>query len=314
MDRISVRTAALRLGLGLALLPVGALADPVAPFVEPPFADECDAIHHFDEGVAPPIDGCSVDPLCVEYEKRDITAANGGAVDFLAAEPARFAIAIPKCRYWQQDHWRVQVSPGDPTIVGWDGSYWFDKRNATGGAEFNNFTIGGQTGSPGQVADLVEPTDPNLAAAIRSYGSGSGGGGGSSFNLGIDPDPACGAPEACGDDPAVSRTRAAVAAQCACASALRPGLYRKCVSFVVDGEIAAGRMPAECRSDLLRCVRRSTCGRGPTAVTCYRTDRRGRTKCTIRHNRGECRPPEQGSAVEGTTPSCCDPRTVDGCS
>ncbi len=134
MRRISVRAAALTLGLGL--LPVGALrADPVAPFVDPPFTTACGAIHHFGEGVAPPVDGCAFDPLCVEYEKRDITATNGGAIDFLAAEPARFAIAIPKCRYWQLDHWRVQPSPGDPTIVGWDGDYWFNKRNSTGAAE-----------------------------------------------------------------------------------------------------------------------------------------------------------------------------------
>src|SRR2546428_451929 len=103
------------------------------------------ATHHCGEGVAPPLDGCAFDPLCVEYEKRDITATNGGAIDFLAAEPARFAIAIPKCRYWQLDHWRVQPSPGDPTIVGWDGDYWFNKRNSTGAAELMNFTIGGQS-------------------------------------------------------------------------------------------------------------------------------------------------------------------------
>src|SRR5436309_4049026 len=95
MRRISVRAAALTLGLGL--LPVGALrADPVAPFVDPPFSTACGAIHHFGEGVAPPVDGCAFDPLCVEYEKRDITATNGGAIDFLAAEPARFAIVDPQ--------------------------------------------------------------------------------------------------------------------------------------------------------------------------------------------------------------------------
>ena len=65
--------------------------------------------------------------LCVEYEKSDITATNAGAIDFLAAEPARFAIAIPKCRYCQLDHWRVRVSPGAPTIVGWDGAIPSDR-------------------------------------------------------------------------------------------------------------------------------------------------------------------------------------------
>src|SRR5438132_12466274 len=57
-----------------------------SPFVGPPFAGQC-TVHHFGEGVAPPLDACTDDPLCVEYDKRDITASNGGAVDFLAAEP-----------------------------------------------------------------------------------------------------------------------------------------------------------------------------------------------------------------------------------
>src|SRR5256885_6377716 len=130
MRRISIRAAALTLGLGL--LPVGApCADPVAPFVDPPFSTACGAIHHFGEGVAPPLDGCAFDPLCVEYEKRDITATNGGAIDFLAAEPARFAIAIPKCRYWQLDHWRGQAGPRGPATPGWGGALRVNKRHPT---------------------------------------------------------------------------------------------------------------------------------------------------------------------------------------
>src|SRR5437867_825051 len=105
-------------------------ADPVAPYTDPLFAAEC-TVHHFAEGEAPPLDGLPDDPLCVEYDKRDITATDGGAIRFLAAEPARFAVAVPKCRYWQQDHWSVQVAPGTTSIVHWDGSYWFDKGNVT---------------------------------------------------------------------------------------------------------------------------------------------------------------------------------------
>ena len=314
MRRISVRAAAVRLGLGLALLPVGTLrAQPVEPFVDPPFTTECGAIHHFGEGVAPPLDGCAFDPLCVEYEKRDITATNGGAIDFLAAEPARFAIAIPKCRYWQLDHWRVQPSPGDPTIVGWDGDYWFNKRNATGAAELKNFTIGGQPAGPGQAADLIEPVDPDLAQVIRSYGTGPGGGGGSSFLLGGSGDPTCGAPEACADDPALSRTRAAVAAQCDCATAARRSLYLRCVRDAVAAEVAAGRLPAACSWDLVRCASRSTCGR-PGAVTCYRTDAAGAASCKVRRAASACRAPRGGTAAVGDTTSCCDPRRVEGCS
>src|SRR5438477_11515668 len=79
MRRISVRAALLTLGLGL--LSVGTLrGDPVAPCVDPPFTTACGAIHHFGEGVAPPLDGCAFDPLCAEYEKRDIRATHGGPI------------------------------------------------------------------------------------------------------------------------------------------------------------------------------------------------------------------------------------------
>src|SRR4029077_1524763 len=104
---------------------------------------------------------------------------------------ARCAIAGPKCRYWEQDHWRVQVSPGDPTIIQWDGSYWFNKGNATGGADLGDFSLGGEPAGPGEGADLVALLRADMAAVIRTYGNGSGGGGGSTFELGVDPDPTC---------------------------------------------------------------------------------------------------------------------------
>jgi hypothetical protein len=306
-----------RLQLLCAMLGVvfaGAAAAQVAPFVEPPFSAACGVVHHFGEAETPPLDACTDDPLCVEYEKRDITASNGGAVRFLAAEPARFAIAIPKCRYWQRDHWRVQLNPGDPTIIGWDGDYWFNKRNVTGGALLDHFTIGGQPADPGPVADLIALVDPDLAQVIRSYGTGPGGGGGASFptSPGFG-DPTCGTPEACVDDPAVSAARAAVAAQCDCAAATRHGPYLRCVRQVIAAEVAAGRLPAACSAGLARCASRSTCGRAG-AVTCYRTDASGTTRCRITRRPSACRTPAGGTAVIGTTTSCCDPRTVEGCS
>ncbi len=171
------RTLATVAGIGLAVVAIAQ----TAPFIDPPFRDQC-IVHHYDEGQSPPID-LPDDPLCVEYEKRDITGTNGGAVRFLAAEPARFALAIPKCRYLQQDHWRIQPQPGDPT-VGWDGSYWFDKAAGTGGAIARNFTVADQPAQASQVASLVQPVDPDLAAVINSYGD-SGGGGGASFPIGF---------------------------------------------------------------------------------------------------------------------------------
>jgi GMC oxidoreductase len=103
----------------------GPAPGPVQPYVAPPFAGQC-SVHRFGEGVAPDPTAYPDDPLCVEYAKRDITVDNGGAIRFLLAEPTRFAIAVPKCQYWQQDHWSVQFSRGDVPVVRWDGSYWFE--------------------------------------------------------------------------------------------------------------------------------------------------------------------------------------------
>jgi hypothetical protein len=172
-----------------AVLAVAAVAlAQVVPYEDPPFRHQC-VVHHYEEHEAPPLD-VPDDPLCVEFEKRDITASNGGAVRFLAAEPARFALAVQKCRYWQQDHWRIQVQPGTGPLIGWDGSYWFDRVAGTGGAITRNFTVGGQPADAGQVAAVIGLVDPELAAVISQYGAGPSGGGGASFALGFN-DPTC---------------------------------------------------------------------------------------------------------------------------
>lgn len=306
--------------LALILLSL-ALTTPVAaqsasPFVDPPFAPRC-TVRHFGEGEAPPLTGFPDDPLCVEYQKRDITLSNGGAIRFLAAEPARFAIAIPKCRYWQQDHWRIQPSLGDPTIVQWDGSYWFSKGDGNGGARLRNFAIGGQPASPEQVADLVAPLDPMMADVIRTFGNGpDDGGGGAAFCLGFS-DPTCaGQPVVCGDAPCgactVANARDAIDAACDCDAAPSRAAYRQCVRAAADAEVAAGRLGADCRDAILQCASRSTCGR-PGAVTCCRTSKRGTTTCSIKKGADRCRAPAGGSACAGAKASCCDACAAGGC-
>jgi hypothetical protein len=163
---------------------------PPTPYAPPPFAHHCH-VRHFGEAVAPPPTGYPDDPLCVDYAKRDITVDNGGAVRFLLAEPARFAIAVPKCRYWQVDHWSVQVDRGFTAVVRWDGSYWFDKGLGTGGVRLRGFRIGGQPVGADQAAALVATVSPPLAGQIRRYGKdGHGSGGGMAFSLGGG-DPQC---------------------------------------------------------------------------------------------------------------------------
>jgi hypothetical protein len=122
------------------------------------------------------------DPLCVVYNKRDITADNGGLARFLEAEPARFAVA-GKCQYWQRDHWRVRVDRGVTTVVQWDGSYWFDLKNGAGGGILRHFKVGGQPASAKQAAKAIAPLSKPVAKEIRKYGA-KGGGGGASVSLG----------------------------------------------------------------------------------------------------------------------------------
>ena len=163
---------------------------PPAPYTPPPFARQCH-FRHFGEGVAPPASGYPDDPLCVDYAKRDITVDNGGAVRFLAAEPARFAIAGKPCRYWQVDHWSVQIDRGFTAVVRWDGSYWWDRGRGLGGVLMRNFSIAGQRAGADQAAAAVATVSPTIAAYIKAYGAGAhGAGGGSTFTLGGG-DPTC---------------------------------------------------------------------------------------------------------------------------
>ena len=172
----SIRRAAVT---GLAVLMLSALgaapADAATPgvggYTDPGFAADC-TFHHFGEGETPPPSLLGTEPLCVEYAKRDITVSNGGAVRFLLAEPARFAIAVPACRYWQLDHWSVQVQPGGPTLVGWDGSYWFDKSAGTAAASVRNLTVAGQPATPEEAAAALRPYDPQLADALEKAANG----------------------------------------------------------------------------------------------------------------------------------------------
>lgn len=176
--RMPRRTAATGLAaLMLTTLGAGSAAaqdDPsvVGGYTDPGFAADC-TFHRFGEGETPPLDLIGTEPLCVEYAKRDITVSNGGAARFVLAEPARFAVALPACKYWQLDHWSVQVRPGDPTVVGWDGSYWFDKSEGAAALRATGITIAGRPAQAGEAADLLRPHHPELADALERAAVGA---------------------------------------------------------------------------------------------------------------------------------------------
>lgn len=164
--------------------PAVASTPPVATYHDPPW--HC-RFQHFGEDKAPRVGAKEPDPFCVDYAKRDITVDNGGAVRFAEAEPARFAAAGPACRYWQTDHWSVQIDRADGAVVSWDGSYWYDRGKGYGAAIVRHFHLAGQPVGAWQAAAALATVDPQLAAVIRSYGAGPRGGGGASFTLPVRP-------------------------------------------------------------------------------------------------------------------------------
>lgn len=110
------------------------------------------------------------DPFCVEFDKTHQNVTQLGVVDFLSNEPARVAAAVPKCFYFQSDHWRGSVVQDDQSTVlyEWDGHYFFDKAKGEGGAWVTNFKVNGQTGDPSTVPGMP----PDFA---RFMGPGTGG-------------------------------------------------------------------------------------------------------------------------------------------
>ncbi len=110
------------------------------------------------------------DPFCVEFDKRRQNVTELGVVDFLLQEPARVAAALPKCFYYQHDHWRGSIIQGDERTetYNWDGSYFVDKARGMGGVYIDHFTINNQS------FDVT--TLPGFPAEWRPYfGYGRGG-------------------------------------------------------------------------------------------------------------------------------------------
>jgi hypothetical protein len=116
-----------------------------------------------------------------------------------------------------------------------------------------------------------------------------------------------------GDDAAVAATRAEVETACPCGSFTTKRAYVACARGVADMAVAADTLPAQCKQEVLRCARKSTCGRPAGAVTCCRTNAQGVTRCSIRKNAANCKPPRNGSACIGMMSSCCGACNAFGC-
>ncbi len=119
----------------------------------------------------------NADPLCVEFDKTNQNVTELGIVDFLLNEPARTAAAVPKCFYYQVDHWTGSIEQGgQPTLWHWDGMYFFDKAKGMGGVHVQNLTIGGVPADPsllpGFPAEFSPYFGPGEGGAYATLGAG----------------------------------------------------------------------------------------------------------------------------------------------
>ena len=129
------------------------------------------------------------DPFCVEFDKTHQNVTDLGIVDFLMNEPARTAAAVPKCFYYQSDHWTGSLIQGEaPELWHWDGQYFFDKAIGAGGVNITNLRFLGQPAAfppgvlPAQFQPYFDqggggaymvgniPADPSCAAKLASEG------------------------------------------------------------------------------------------------------------------------------------------------
>jgi hypothetical protein len=175
---LGVATAVLA---ALPVAPAGAQEPPAPePYRDPPFTCE---VHDFGTE-PPPVPAPSDDPLCVEYDKTNITVSTLEAIDFLAAEPNRIVVVAGKCAYWQQDHWIVRVTPEDPApLVEWEGSYWYDARTGTAAGILRNLRVGGEPADGTAFVEALRPLIGDEQADEMAAFADEGGGGGATFLL-----------------------------------------------------------------------------------------------------------------------------------
>jgi hypothetical protein len=177
MSRRAQILGGLLLGAILALSPPAQAQGPQKPYNGlSPF--NCD-LQYVGTGVKFPKPGA--EPFCVEFDKTQQNVSDFGIFEFFANEPARVAAASPKCFYFQRDHWTGSFMQGnDPEFWHWDGSYFFDKSNGSGGVHMANFRSGG------------EPMDaaPYAPAEFQPF-LAPGGGGGGYMEGEVESDPDC---------------------------------------------------------------------------------------------------------------------------
>jgi len=148
-QRNACALATLALGVLLAVLlnsaPARALSAPTPWDGVNPF--DC-TVQDAGQGTTVPDPGA--DPYCVRFDKTNQNVTQLGLVDFLSKEPARVAAAVPKCFYYQEDHWRGSLIQSDQQTVVYEfyGHYFFNKATGDGGVWVTGLTVAGRTFDP----------------------------------------------------------------------------------------------------------------------------------------------------------------------
>ena len=112
----------------------------------------------------------------------------------------------------------------------------------------------------------------------------------------------------CDDAASAATTRSAVEAVCPCGTIPDAPTYRSCARSVVAARLAAGTLSSACGRQVLRCVRRSTCGRAGR-VTCCRSGASGSTRCRVT-DAARC---TASNGCVGSAATCCDACGTSGC-
>jgi hypothetical protein len=165
--------AALLTSATVVLAVVFALIAASAAALEPP--SPWDGVNPFNcvvqnAGFGTTVPDPGADPYCVSFDKTQQNITQLGMVQFLTKEPARAAAAVPKCFYFQEDHWRGSVIQSDQQTVIYEfiGHYFFNKATGDGGAWVTDFTVAGRTFDPTEL--------PGFPPAYGQYfGPGTGG-------------------------------------------------------------------------------------------------------------------------------------------
>lgn len=164
MGRPTLAAALVTLVCTLVLASAAGAASPVVPW------DGTNPFRCENQNVGTGVDfpHPDADPFCVEFDKTQQNITDFGIVDFLAMEPARVAAAVPKCFYFQHDHWTGSIVQGQPPeLWHWDGSYFFDKAQGIGGvyvSDLQSALFGPVTGGVRLVS--LGSVDPICAAKV----------------------------------------------------------------------------------------------------------------------------------------------------